>query len=65
MNKLTREEALRRWKSAKATKKAIVLLTDIIVWNTQYQHITESILYSKHTIIEQQTGECLRKSLWT
>lgn len=24
MNKLTREEALRRWKSAKATKKAMV-----------------------------------------
>ena len=40
----------------------IILLTNIIVWNTQYQHITESILYSKHTIIEQQTGECLRIS---
>ena len=24
MNKLTREEALRRWKSSKATKKAMV-----------------------------------------
>ena len=24
MNKLTREEALRRWKSAKATKKSMV-----------------------------------------
>ena len=40
----------------------IILLTNIIVWNTQYQHITEGILYGKHTIIEQQTGECLRIS---
>ena len=38
------------------------MFTNIIVWNTQYHHITKSTLYGKHTIIEQQTGECLRIS---
>ncbi len=35
MNKLTREEALRRWKSAKATKKAMV---DKIKYKSKKEH---------------------------